>query len=1397
MTYIPIPPKSKQTGGYIPVSQVATVEKKETRTLRQFMDLSDYYAPKEGEGQYNISLTKNLKGIEVTDTTIKGPVNRQIVWNKELSDEGKKLHQDLLKQRLDAQKAGAKKIKEQQTVLGGLKSLAPTLEDWQALRNPADLQQIAIDVGQSIAQSFLATGKLISEMEKDTIVEAAKKGEGPVKYFKRVAAETYTPTGEIEKKIFGTDQPVSFKTIGEEMLMVGGEDFKEKWGSYAIPIGLLIGALDITPIGFGDDIVKVARAVSKIEDTAQIAKQLSKVVKGTEEEIQFLAKSLQFATNADEIVDVIKTAGSAKGIKALEAAPKAIPKELEPLAEEAIPIHLRKETIEAMTKAYKARNPVIMNRPIALIKDEGKLSILEGEHRFFAAKQAGVEPPMVVLTRKATDNLNAPEIDALARKMFKSNTKELTDFYTQATKGVTEVTAIPRKTKLAQVAQDEALARHVQPTRPSKKLPAKKVGEAKASKFSDSYTKSYNESPELSRGKKFKDVETKLNPTELNAGNLGLYKNFKKSASDSWLKVREFIQDDMIRVRRLLEDPNVKVSEATNIYEKEVVYHGRVASRLEEAKNIVTKVDKDVVATAKRLGVDDISIQNDINRYLWSKHAPERNLALGDGAAGITTSEAKAISAELKALPHYEDIVRLSNDIANLNSKTLDVLKESGVIGSDLYVLLRTKYKNHVPLQRVFEETENIREVMTGRGFDVRGTGIIKARGSKREVADIVTNVVSNYEQAIIRAEKNIVDNSTLKFVRENKVALKGVIEEIKPRAIGQTFEGKILTERITDPSVLALRESGKAIYLKIYDKHLAAALKGVSRHKVEGLLRFVKTVTRFYSSLATRFNPEFAFPNKVRDLQEVMVYLSAKKDVGFKSAAKVLKRDAGSLKDILDNIRGVDSDGAKLYRQMVADGGTTGGLGLSTRMQVELDITKIRELNRSNPKKAAEQILKKVNDWNTLFEDSTRLSVYKEGLDRGLTRQRSAVLAKEASVNFNKFGTAGPVINSLYMFANASIQGSAKMLGAMKNPKVAATVTLAVGTATFGVNQWNDSVDPNWREKVSKWDRMNGLPIVLPTSDGIRYFVIPVSWGIKPIKVMMDAAYDTMAGEGDSLMGNMGTIVASVVEGYNPVGGSDIVSAAVPSILDLPVEMARNKAWYGNKIKPDWDLNAPASIQYYDSLEETAIGRASIAMTGELSGAGIEISPEDVDYAYKQLVGGAGRFVSKTLNTLTSIGKGEVPEAREIPFVSRFLRERTEEEVGSGSAKAEDVRKVLQDQSRTRFEQSQEAEDIYDELKKIDKEEAKKRFDVLIKEKPTIAQKINQIIKEEQLGLTYIDRLILQLGVENGERAKFIFSELNKLKTKEAKKKYYQDLIDKRIISKRVGDQINYLLNQ
>lgn len=758
-------------------------------------------------------------------------------------------------------------------------------------------------------------------------------------------------------------------------------------------------------------------------------------------------------------------------------------------------------------------------------------------------------------------------------------------------------------------------------------------------------------------------------------------------------KIREVVQDNWIRVKNLQRQKGVKVTESSNPYLAEELYHGKVGTRIENVKDTVTNIDKDILVTSKKLDIPDVELKSKVNKYLQAKHAPERNAIHGDGAAGITNAEAKKYLTEIAGTKESKQIERVGSEIKKLNDQTLDILYEGRVISKEIYDQLRNVYKNHVPLNRVMSDTDDVVDVLTNKGFNVKGTGIRSAKGSKKEVADILTNTVANLEAAIVRAEKNRVNLATLKFARENPQL--GVFEEIKPKEIGNTFEGKPILAEVKDPSVLSIMEDGKRVYLKIKDEKLATVFQGIGNEKLPAVFKLIETFTKFYSGLHTRFNPEFAASNIIRDTQEMAVFMASQKEIGFKGAVKTIRKDPASAKAVIESIMGKNTAGARLYKQMKMDGGTTGGMALSTRKQVELDLDSIIKLNRSKPRQAAQKLLQGFDNWNTVFEDATRLSVYRQALDNGMSRSTAASLAKNSTVNFNKKGTGGPIINSLYMFSNASIQGSVKMLRAMKNPKVAVTVTTLIGSSVFAANKWNDSVDPDWREKVTEWDRNSNMVVMLPTEEGSKYITIPVSWGLKPLKVASDVAYDLSTGNTNNVGEAAVKISSSAFDAYNPAGGEDLVSAATPTILDTPVDIARNRSWSGANIKPDWLKGLPMSEQRYKDTDKTTTGKIAVKISDTLSEKTkgvIEISPNDLIYAYQAYIGGLGKFATRVVNTSIALAKKDELVTKEIPFLNRFLKTRSEEQVQKSVAykKQDDFFKSLRKYETGSFDQKE-----------------------------------------------------------------------------------------------------------
>ena len=188
------------------------------------------------------------------------------------------------------------------------------------------------------------------------------------------------------------------------------------------------------------------------------------------------------------------------------------------------------------------------------------------------------------------------------------------------------------------------------------------------------------------------------------------YKKAESGIRGTWIKIRETVQDSFIRVRKLQDRVNkgAKVPDDVNVSQARTLFDGRVNSRLEEVRDIVVKIDKEIVKTAKELNISAEKFGNEIDSFLHARHALERNAQLGDGAAGLTNVEAQKILNNIENLPDTVEIKAVAEKIQDLNRKTLQILLDAEVIEQELFDLLNKTYKNHIPLQRVMSEGDDI-----------------------------------------------------------------------------------------------------------------------------------------------------------------------------------------------------------------------------------------------------------------------------------------------------------------------------------------------------------------------------------------------------------------------------------------------------------------------------------------------------------------------------------------------------------------------------------------------------------------------------------------------------------------------------------------------------------------
>lgn len=228
----------------------------------------------------------------------------------------------------------------------------------------------------------------------------------------------------------------------------------------------------------------------------------------------------------------------------------------------------------------------------------------------------------------------------------------------------------------------------------------------------------------------------------------------------------------------------------------------------------------------------------------------------------------------------------------------------------------------------------------------------------------------------------------------------------------------------------------GKLKVITIHDEALLRAMKKLGTGTT---FQFAHKFNTFLRAIYTTYNPEFLITNFERDIQTALINIQAETDI--KVTAKIMKDlfSLGPQAGILKGLRGwKESEWKKWYEEYKSEGGSVGWFASKTVEEKIKELEKVMKRKQSslNPKSLFRYLGKWVNDINSVVEQAVRLSTYKNLREAGLTKQQAAKIARELTVNFNQKGEWGSVINSLWLFSNASIQGNFIMIRAFRRSK-------------------------------------------------------------------------------------------------------------------------------------------------------------------------------------------------------------------------------------------------------------------------------------------------------------------------------------------------------------------------
>lgn len=768
-----------------------------------------------------------------------------------------------------------------------------------------------------------------------------------------------------------------------------------------------------------------------------------------------------------------------------------------------------------------------------------------------------------------------------------------------------------------------------------------------------------------------------------------------------------------------------KIDDSNNAYMAEELFHGK-------AENDLNVMKERYVQPLAKLLADYKIAQADLDEYLYARHAPERNAHIAkinpkmpDGGSGMTNAEAAEIMQRVRNSGKQAQYDRLAGIIDDMLARRREIIREAGLEESGVVDAWQKAYRYYVPLKG--QDVDGVVSLpRTGKGFTIGGRESKQAMGRASRAQSPSTQAIQDLSESLIRNRKNEVGNAFLKLVQDNpdkdywqvftddRPDTMRVIAERKDQETGETI--REVVERPVPMAMMADRyfttkKDGKTYYIKLHDPRLMRAMKNMGPETSNAVIRTLGKVNRFLATVNTSYNPEFLVSNFIRDVQTAVMNLKAEqgrsdgklKELDNLSALAVVKDSRSAMSAVYASLRGKTLTGKgaqwqKVWKEFVEDGGKTGWFNMGDLEGQQKEMDRLVSLAKGGWKGqsigAWHSFLNLVEDANGAVENALRLSAYKHARDAGLSRQQAASLAKNMTVNFNRRGEQGMLMNSLYMFANASIQGTANLVRTLghlngdgpllerlrwKNLNVPQKIVLAAVGAGYLLGSLNRSVagedddGVNWYDKVPSHVKERNLVIMKSMFGGKagEYWSIPLPYGYNVFFLLGHTAEGVAAGDLTASRA-AGNVVGGILGAFSPIGSetSETLSGALlknaaPTILRPFANLAMNENFMGAQIyqenmpfgtpKPDSQLGRRSTPEAYKAF---ASWLNAFSGGSQYRPGAVDITPESLKFWIDYISGGTGRFISKTTDAaVKSLNGIDIPE-QQVPFLGKISGE-------------------------------------------------------------------------------------------------------------------------------------------
>lgn len=742
------------------------------------------------------------------------------------------------------------------------------------------------------------------------------------------------------------------------------------------------------------------------------------------------------------------------------------------------------------------------------------------------------------------------------------------------------------------------------------------------------------------------------------------------------------MQDRQINLKRVQQAiaETTEIPEQFDAYQKEELYHGRVATRTHKF------LDREVRPLLMDMKLKGIGME-ELEAYLWARHAKERNAQIAkinpdmtDGGSGLTDAQVDQYMAGADVLDDKGEVIikgmkqddrarleALAARVDAINAGTKQVLLQYGLESPDTIAAWERTYKNYVPLHR--EDMEGVTPI--GMGFSVKGAASKRAMGSQRKVTDVLAHLALQREAAITRGEKNRVGLALYGLALQNKNA--DFWEADKVPMMSHIDDKTGLVTRIPDPTyknkanVLVLRVGGqdRAVVFNEHDERAVRAVEVLKNLDVQSfgeIMGTLATATRYLAAINTQYNPVFGLVNGLRDVQAAALNLSSTPLAGH--TWQVLKAVPSAMRAIwqIERHGKAGNEFDALYEELQMTGGTTGyreifrmGADRAKALQQEFN-----SFDAGKGRKALSAFLELLDHYNTAIENGTRLAAYKAAMANGMSKDKAASVAKNVTVNFNRKGKMGREAGAFYAFFNAAVQGTARTLETLKGPLgkkiIMGGVSLGVLQALIAAAGFDDD---EWEDIPEFLKQRN---FIIPTGNH-TYLMFPMPLGFNVLPNLGRIPTELALNGGRKIGTRITDLLTVLVDSANPLGSATLAQMIAPTVVDPIVALAENKNFAGFPIAKE-DTNplqpTPGFARAKDTSSHVARGIAkgiNYATGGTKYTPGLlSPTPDQIDYIFGTLTGGAGRELNKVYQSAEMLATGkDIPESKK-PVVGRFF---------------------------------------------------------------------------------------------------------------------------------------------